>query len=430
MMGTRTRNVLISIGLLAVAFIPGCGVGVEPLMPTPILYTECGFAPLDHIPENERWVLRPVYYATDRQRNTNPQEISYTNNPSNEVSVGLALIGFGGPSMTWTDLERSSSQADRDEVVDLSIDGVIEAGRFPIIGPPSDAAGPDAAGWLLKDLNDAIADARDKDVLVYVHGAKVNFYNACAFAAQLDHFMGRDMTSVAYSWPTRQDIFAYVLGTDVKRAYDSGAALASLLEVLAQETTARRIHVLSWSAGARVATEALVVLRQRYPDETEETLRERFRLGTMYFAAGDIPTSEFLEALPTLHGIADRIVVTISSHDEALMTASVVMGEGGRIGQIAKLPDEEVQMIESFDRLEIIDVSYRSESRGFDITGHRYWFNHPWASSDVLLAIRTDLSPSERGLVQEGDSRVTWFMPDDYPQRLKVALETVELRRW
>ena len=72
-----------------------------------------------------------------------------------------------------------------------------------------------------------IVCARDKDILVYVHGAKVNFYNACAFAAQLDHFMGRDMTSMAFAWPTRQNILAYGTGADLKRAYRAARALAS-----------------------------------------------------------------------------------------------------------------------------------------------------------------------------------------------------------
>ena len=429
-MTTRLRNVTLWCGAPVIALLSGCGVGVEPLMPTPVLYTECGFDPLDHIPETERWVARRVYYATDRRRAADEQQIAYGNHPGDEVSVGLALVGFGGPGMTWADLRRVSTETDRDPEVILSIAGLVEGGRFPIDASVTEASAADRSGWLLEDFNDAIEDARSKDVLVYVHGAKVNFYNGCAFAAQLDHFMGRDMTSMAYSWPTRQDIFAYAFGSDRQRAYDSGAALASLLEVLAMRTDAERIHILSWSAGARVTTEALVVLRRRHAGEGLESLRERFRLGTVYFAAGDIPTDEFLDALPIVHDISGRTVVTVADDDEALITAEVIMGGAKRIGQTGKkLTEEEVRMIESLDRLEVINVSHSADLRGFDITGHRYWFNHPWASSDVLLAIRTDLRPGERGLVQ-GDSPVVWYMPDDYPQRLRQAMEEAQWSRW
>ena len=423
-------RLVIPVALLTVLVLSGCGVGVEPLMPTPILYTESGFQPLEHIPETERWTPRRVYYATVRARDEDVQKIVYTNKQSDEISVGLTLIGFGGPRMSWSDLDRASTQSKREEVIDLSIAGVIEAGRFKPDATPTEAAGPSEAGWLMEDLNDSISEARDRDVLIYVHGAKVNFYNACAFAAQLDHFMGRDMTSMAFSWPTRQDIFAYAFGSDVKRAYQSAPALASLLELLAEQSDARRIHVLSWSAGGRVATRALAILREKHPQESETSLRKRLRIGTAYFAAGDVPMAEFLEALPTIHGIVDRVVVTVSTNDPALRTASKIMGQGARIGQYTDdLTKEEQKMLESLERLDVIDVSLKSEKRGFDITGHRYWFNHPWASSDVLLAIRTDLEPAERGL-ERGQSPGLWYMPEDYPQRLKKALENATLRRW
>ena len=128
--------------------------------------------------------------------------------------------------------------------------------------------------------------------------------------------------------------------------------------------------------------------------------------------------------------MVDRVVVTCSSSDEALLTASVVMGQGSRIGQVsALLTDEELKMVESLERLAVIDVSLGRKKRGFDITGHRYWFNHPWASSDVLLAIRTDLDPPQRGLAPD-DSPVLWYMPEDYPKRLRESLEKARLRRW
>ncbi len=417
--------------LLSVVALPGCGVSMEPLMPTPVLFTESGISPVEHIPENERWTPRRIYYATNRARNKDLQEISYGNEQSDRVSVGIALVGFGGPDMTWADLDNASKRADRDQDVQLSIAGVLEAGHFSKDTPPSDAVDAGHAGWLIADINDSIEDSRDRDVLVYVHGAKVNFYNACAFAAQLDHFMGRDMTSVAFSWPTRQNIFSYAFGSDRTRARSSADSLATVLEALAQGTTARRIHVLCWSAGARVVTRTFLVMRERYPDESEESLRKRFRIGTIYFAAGDVPRDTFIEALPTIHALSDRVVVTASSDDEALKAAKIIMGEDYRIGQIsAPLSDEQVDFLESLDRLEIVNVSFGREDRGFDITGHRYWFNHPWASTDVVLAIRSDFTPQERGLQMSEDSDVLWYMPYDYPQRVVKSFKAASnLRR-
>ena len=148
---TAPPAILVSASL-ALASLTGCGITVEPLMPTPVFYTELGIGPLDHIPAEEQWTPRRVYYATTRARGKNEQEITYRNQPSDEVAVGMALIGFGGPDMTWSDLSRASKSSDRDAVVLLSIAGVIEAGRFRPEAAPAESAGPNRAGWILEDI--------------------------------------------------------------------------------------------------------------------------------------------------------------------------------------------------------------------------------------------------------------------------------------
>jgi esterase/lipase superfamily enzyme len=257
----------------------------------------------------------------------------------------------------------------------------------------------------------------------------VNFYNASTFAAQLDHFMGRDMTSLAFSWPTRQNIVSYGSGADVQRAYRAAPALTSLIEELAKGTVARRIHIVCWSAGGRVVSAALKELYERHADEGGDPA-ERFRLGTIYYAAADVPAEEFLEALPAIDEVSSRIVVTVSSQDDALNMAKTFMGGGTRIGlRNQSLTEEQMAIVTSADHLEVVDVSRDWEGRGFDITGHRYWFDHPWASTDVVLSVRSDFSPAERGLAPT-DLDILWSIPPDYPERLRATLsrEDIQLR--
>jgi hypothetical protein len=244
----------------------------------------------------------------------------------------MSLIGVGTPPLTGSDLIEYSKTDERDDVVDLAIAGLVEVGSYTpstTTIPADDDSG--ALAWLINDMNASIRAARDDDLLIYVHGAKVNFYNANAFAAQLDHFMGRDMTSMAFSWPTRQNIVAYGGGGDVRRAYRAAPALTSLIEELAKRTVARRIHIVCWSAGGRVVTAALQELYDRHSDSGDD-LRERFRLGTVYYAAADVPAEEFLEALPAVDAVSTRVVVTVSSQDDALNMAQKFMGGGTRIG--------------------------------------------------------------------------------------------------
>lgn len=427
--------------LLVLGLLPACASKLEPLMPTPALFTETGVDPMAHIPEDERWVPRRVFYATTRERTSTRRDIAYGNREADHLSMGVALIGFGPEDMTWADLQAATVAPGMDGRPPLTINGVFEAGHFPIEASAEEAAEPNRAGWLLDNIDQAVTNARDPDILVYVHGAKVDFYNACAFAAQLDHFMGRDLTSLAFAWPTHQSILSYGVGGDVGRAYHTAPALATLLEVLAADTSARRIHILCWSAGGRVTSRALSLLRERHTDLDHDALQEKLRLGTVYFAAADVPADQFLEELPAIHELAREVVVTQSDADGALASAERFMGGQPRIGLLhaATVAEEHAAWLLDLERLHVIDVSRGANERGFDITGHRYWFNHPWASSDVVLSIRTDLGPADRGLVgvpvegRPDRDPIVWSIPADYPDRLRglgALRGQAPLREW
>jgi len=430
---TQRKRAFTGLGLgLLLVLLSGCASSeLKPLMPTPVLISELEVGPLDHVPIGQRWTPRQVYYVTTRERDLDFKYVFYTNKEAKQASLGLALVEFGDPDLGWDDLHQLSRIPVREVDVPLSISGIVEAGKFRSPSNPKALDRKGSTDWWLADLNASIDDARDKDILIYVHGAKVDFYNACIFAAQLDHFMGRDMTSIAFSWPTRQNIFAYSFGDDVNRAYRSAATLADLLELLAANSNARDINIVSWSAGGRLVTKALADLRARHPDLNHEGLQKKLRIGTVYFAASDVPRAEFLQALPSIDAISDRIVVTTSDNDGALNQAQRFMGGGPRIGQVASdLSEKEKQIVLATENLEVVDLSTGSEERGFNIDGHRYWFDHPWASSDVILAIRSDLDPENRGL-NPTKNRIHWMVPPDYPERLHEYMirPDLELRR-
>ncbi len=433
----RIRRVLRLCGgigaiLLAVLWLSaGCkSTGAQPLMPTPVLFSELGVGPLDHIPEPQRWNPRRVYYATTRAREDDPERLAYGNREGTGLSVGMSLVRFGASDLSWSELSRYSRESARPTAIELSLNGMIEVGQLE---RDSEGGFRDVSGggsWFLDDLNRSIAAARDRDLLIYVHGAKVNFYNANVFAAQLDHFMGRDMTSLAFAWPSHQNIVSYGLGGDVERAYRAAPLLAELLELLATKSIARRIHVVCWSAGGRLVATALEQVHGRLAEEGGDP-RELSRIGTVYFAAADVPGEDFLAALPAINALARRVVVTVSTGDGALKMARRFMGGGTRIGERnEQLSDAQLDTVLAADRLEVVDVSRGREGRGFDIAGHRYWYDHPWANTDLILAVRSDLPASERAL-GETDLKLLWTLPADYPERLRRSLtkEDLQIRR-
>lgn len=415
--------------LFSVLLSSGCGVPVEPLMPTPLLYTDAGIAPFVHVPPEKRLTVVDIMYATNRARNDDWRVIDYSNTTTGHVALGAAAVRIGGPELTWAELQAASITDQRPLPLDIELAGIIERGGFAISEPLAEASLESRE--FIETVNERVAAIGCDDIFIFVHGAKVNFYNACAFTGQLAHFMGRDMIGIAFAWPTNQDIFSYASGRDVHRAYEAGAALASFIEFLGEHTTARRIHILSWSAGARVVSSALYDLSNRRSKGDSEAHRSRYRIGTVVFAAADVPMNEFLDRLDEVHAMSDRVVVSVSDDDEALVMANLVMGGGTRLGQQDDdLSDEQWERIDALDRLEWIDVSFGKEERGFDIGGHRYWFNHAWCSSDLLLVLRTGLPAEQRGLQPIDGWRTGWCIPSDYPKRISELSQRRRLRDW
>lgn len=157
---------------------------------------------------------------------------------------------------------------------------------------------------------------------------------------------------------------------------------------------------------------------------------EKLRLGTVVFAASDVPESDFLTRLPVMHSICERLIIYVSDADFALKWSSRLMGGGRRLGlEPEQLDESEIAMLRKMPRVEVIDVSYGKASRGFDITGHRYWFQHPWVNSDLVLALRTGAPANRRALRSGRFPRVHYFGPD-YPGRIGGAARRLTAGSW
>ena len=82
-----------------------------------------------------------------------------------------------------------------------------------------------------------------------------------------------------------------------------------------------------------------------------------------------------------------------------------------------------IALVENRDRISIINVS-DAEGSG-EANGHGYFRTSPWASSDVLMTLAYNLTPKQRGLVEQEDLPVYTF-PPDYIERLWDAIEDVD----
>lgn len=156
---------------------------------------------------------------------------------------------------------------------------------------------------------------------------------------------------------------------------------------------------MAYSAGARVTSKALDQLRTKYSDESAYRLKSRLRIGTVIFAAADVELETFLDRLGSISDLSEQVVITVSDDDNALIAARHYMGGGSRTGEeLAESAEEFFIHEHQITNIEIIDVSAGKLARGFDISGHHYWYRHPWISSDMVFLLRTGLRPDRRGL--------------------------------
>ena len=73
--------------------------------------------------------------------------------------------------------------------------------------------------------------------------------------------------------------------------------------------------------------------------------------------------------------------------------------------------------------LDLLNVRPAAMS-GISERAHTFWYDDPWASSDVLLTLLLGLPPAERGLApgEAPSGAEYWIFPEDYPARLQTVL--------
>ncbi len=427
-------NSLINIAILiaAVSVLSGCAAPDSyPLMPVPVVYQNSILDPCSHLNDSEKTTSMPIFFATTREPQTSSTTAPYGDTPGDTLRLGEVVVRFGDRSMDWDDLYLASTNVQYNNTIELFLDkteeiAILESGGQDNVEKPLAAELQN----FTNRINTRLAKAKDKEIIIYVHGARSWFLSSVALTAEIEHFSGRDFVGIAFSWPSHHDILNYLDRTDVERARDSSGYLQTLITFLAQNTSAEYINIICYSAGGKVVSRTLHELRLQNPSLTSDQLHGEFKLGTILFAAADVTVDRFLERLPDISEMAQRVVVTVSDGDQALYSASILMGGKKRIGmKAAEQEEKEFAANNKLTNFEIVDVSFDQEVRGFDITGHHYWHRHPWASSDIIILLRTDLPAEHRGLSLSEENNF-WYLSEDYPTRVRNAVEQKLGEQW
>lgn len=418
-------------GLLTAWLLTGCSTQSNlTLMPKPVIYQNGVVHPFAHLTPEHQTTRVHVFYATNRAPRSSKSGVSYGNSLDSSIHLGEAIIRIGEPDDDWAEILALSLAESELVTVPLTLETISETAQMPTDNTHPDSRLTLGQQKFIDAINKELDKAVDKEIMVYVHGTKVNFANAAILTAEVDYFAGRDFVGLAFAWPSHQNILYYLSGIDVRRALNSSPALTSLLVLLAEHTKAEHINILAYSAGCKVASKALFEMRHAFSELDSDELRDKFRIASVVFAAADVTIDVFFDRLPAISEMVDQLVITVTDDDNALKAAERFMGGKIRVGEEnAEIIEEAFIIKNKLFNVEIIDVSYGQKVRGFNISGHHYWYRHPWMSSDIIFLMRTDLPPHRRGL-SPTELEGIWYLSPDYPEKIQKAAEKELRGQW
>jgi esterase/lipase superfamily enzyme len=392
----------------------------EFLMPAPVAITEGAVEPSVSRQYLENSNEVSVFYATNRKPSSPGDGQYYVTDLDQNLKLGNAIVRIGDEHASPSEIFTEAVSLDRKKNIPLTLKRVTQQALF---AEQSDLNSlPRDTQAYFEAINTALLNSRNRDLTVYVHGANTTFYRSAVQAAQFRYFTGRQSVILAFSWPSTGSLLHY--GRDVKNAARSYEVFARLIRLLSLHTEASQINILSYSAGARIASPALKLLA--------DSDSEELRLGMIYYAEPDEYQHTFFQNLAHYLPLTLSTTVTVNFHDSVLAFAEIYNAkpDAGKPDPEKFSDSDRKELIKKLDKpnFSVINID-GTKIPGLDIGEHSAWYNHPWVSSDVITHFLFQLAPDERGLEEKTLNRPWkkyWVFPGDYPDRIRALLPALE----
>jgi hypothetical protein len=409
----------------ALAF-SGCGQPVYYLMPDPIADERSTYDVLTPDADKSGSIL--IGYATNRLIAPADSGKYYAKEYDADLRFGNAFVQIGTGDESWDEILDITTDVDRAEDIPLTLTGVHRLGRFPSTAD-LDKLPPDMHRQFAQ-INDRLERYPNKELTVYLHGANTSFYRAAALGAQYHHYSGRVSPFVVFAWPSAESLIQY--RKDVVNAEATVPAFVRFIKLLADNTNVEKINILSYSAGAQLATKALAALGSDDGGADREQYRKSLRLGTIYFAAPDAEFESFFDQLRSYVDLVDNVTITMNRSDSVLKM-SERFSKKSRLG----MPDpdeadpgdlEWAMELSHTSQLDLIQID-AEVIPGIEAGAHNYWYNSPWVSTDTIIMMNAHIRPENRGLVStvgERGAQIWTFAPDHRQRISKIVKEIRE----
>jgi esterase/lipase superfamily enzyme len=327
----------------------------------------------------ERFMIVPVYYGTDREREDAGGRTGYNGLRGTELRLGCAQVAIPDDHRMGS-IERPRwwrLEFREDPERHVTITAVEELDR---------------AGFVASARNAAAGGA--PEALVFLHGYNVSFDDAVRRTAQVSYDLQFEGLAMLFSWPSAGTLQGYL--ADEASVRWAQQDFHAFLRLCLSELGLTTVHVIAHSMGNRVLAETLGAPVPVREDDSWA------RLDQIVFAAPDIDSDTFGQLAAQFHGRAGRSTLYASRKDVALE-------QSRRFHQYPRA-GYSMDGVLVTDGVDAIDASAVDTS----LMGHSYFGDNRSLLSDLFQLFRERKGPEGRfGLVaREGPSGRYWeFRP-------------------
>jgi esterase/lipase superfamily enzyme len=338
--------------------------------------TGCGVAPLPH-GNPTSFTIVPIFYGTDREPVAEPRPAAYYGPARAEaVSFGTCLVSIpsshrvGEPGTPPGALPEDPSR----HITVLSV-------------RPADR------DQLVAQIRSRVAQSARREVMVFVHGFNTGFASACRVAARIAADVRFAGTSILWSWPSADTVWAYARDEDQLAL--STTSLERFLDTMMRETEADAVHVIAHGMGSRAVLNALASLDTRPGLRSARLVRELVLVGP------DVDLGTLRTQLKAISRHTGRITLYLAG-DQARVLAALLDEHPNR-------PDGQTSVAES--AVDIIDSSQLIDGwlpERFVGTAGTAYLQERALLNDLADLIGNRMAASKRSNLRERGSSPSW----------------------
>ncbi len=301
--------------------------------------------------EQADWSVVPIFFGTDRQRANATTRVVYDWKRGRRLELGRALVTIPKKhevpmvERPWAlkipYLEITLYEEDEDPKEHFTLKEIKVLTK---------------AEFLARVREKLAASKRFKDhALVFVHGYKTKFDNAVYRTAQIAYDLKFDGATFLYSWPSGGTLQGYTY--DRESAAQAEPYLREFLELVRDETSAKKLSVIAHSMGNQLLLRVLQDLKRSLP--------EGVLISQLILAAPDVDRDNFENIVSSIKGIAEGITLYAAANDTALQVSRQVNGGVPRAGDV---PEGGPIVIEGIDTIDATATSM--DSVGINHSGY------------------------------------------------------------